>query len=128
VVYRGTASPQYWRSAWSGRGHSTGTYNGIQGRGQTIDFNAFDIQHVGAGTRIIEDWHLEDNLTFPAVHARSLATPSRGEEAPRVQDRSRRATYIAFTDAIDGSADAAPLQAHCKQLLASSSAVGGPLC
>jgi predicted ester cyclase len=46
------------------RGHFTGTYNGIQGHGQTIDFNAFDIQHVGAGTRINEDWHLEDNLTF----------------------------------------------------------------
>jgi predicted ester cyclase len=46
------------------RGHFTGTYNGVQGHGQTIDFNAFDIQHVGAGTRINEDWHLEDNLTF----------------------------------------------------------------
>jgi predicted ester cyclase len=46
------------------RGHFTGTYNGIKGRGQRIDFNAFDIQHVGSGTKITEDWHLEDNLTF----------------------------------------------------------------
>jgi predicted ester cyclase len=46
------------------RGHFTGTDNGIQGHGQAINFNAFDIQHVGAGTRINEDWHLEDNLTF----------------------------------------------------------------
>jgi predicted ester cyclase len=46
------------------RGHFTGTDNGIQGHGQPINFNAFDIQHVGAGTRINEDWHLEDNLTF----------------------------------------------------------------
>jgi len=44
-------------------GHFTGTYNGIQGHGQTVDFIAFDIQHVG-GDRIFEDWHLEDNLTF----------------------------------------------------------------
>jgi predicted ester cyclase len=44
-------------------GHFTGTYNGIAGRGQAVDFIAFDIQHVGAD-RIVEDWHLEDNLTF----------------------------------------------------------------
>ena len=25
---------------------------------------AIDIQHAGADTRITEDWHLEDNLTF----------------------------------------------------------------
>ena len=46
------------------QGHFTGTYNGIAGHGQTIHFNAIDIQHVDAGARIIEDWHLEDNLTF----------------------------------------------------------------
>jgi predicted ester cyclase len=46
------------------QGHFTGTYNGIRGRGQPINFNAIDIQHVGAGARITEDWHLEDNLTF----------------------------------------------------------------
>jgi predicted ester cyclase len=45
------------------RGHFTGRYNGIQGSGQDIDFDAFDIQHVGAD-KIVEDWHLEDNLTF----------------------------------------------------------------
>jgi predicted ester cyclase len=44
-------------------GHFTGTYNGIAGHGQPVDFIAFDIQHVGAD-RIVEDWHLEDNLTF----------------------------------------------------------------
>lgn len=41
----------------------SGSYNGVEGAGQHIDFVAFDIQHVGAG-RIFEDWHLEDNLTF----------------------------------------------------------------
>jgi predicted ester cyclase len=46
------------------QGHFTGAYNGIRGRGQPIHFNAIDIQHVGAGSRITEDWHLEDNLTF----------------------------------------------------------------
>jgi hypothetical protein len=45
------------------RGHFTGRYNGIQGSGQDIDFVAFDIQHVGAD-KIVEDWHLEDDLTF----------------------------------------------------------------
>ncbi|MCU1657231.1 MAG: hypothetical protein JWO57_1887 [Pseudonocardiales bacterium] len=46
------------------QGHFTGTDRGIQGRGQPINFNAIDIQHVGAESRIAEDWHLEDNLTF----------------------------------------------------------------
>jgi predicted ester cyclase len=45
------------------RGHFTGRYNGIQGNGQSIGFTAFDIQHVGPD-KIVEDWHLEDNLTF----------------------------------------------------------------
>lgn len=44
-----------------------GTFTGVSGtttgHGQVIDFVAFDIQHVGPD-RIIEDWHLEDNLTF----------------------------------------------------------------
>lgn len=42
------------------RGHFTGTFDGVQGQGQTVDFNAIDIQHVGAD-KIIEDWHIEDN-------------------------------------------------------------------
>ena len=48
------------------RGHFTGIFNGVHGSGQEIDFIAFDIQHAGAGPedRIVEDWHLEDNLAF----------------------------------------------------------------
>jgi predicted ester cyclase len=46
------------------QGHFTGTDRGIKGRGQPINFNAIDIQHVGAESRITEDWHLEDNLAF----------------------------------------------------------------
>lgn len=45
------------------RGHFTGYFNGKQGGGQSIDFIAFDIQHVGAD-KIVEDWHLEDNFAF----------------------------------------------------------------
>lgn len=45
-------------------GHFTGTYGGTRGTGQRIDFGAIDIQHVGSSGRIVEDWHLEDNLTF----------------------------------------------------------------
>jgi predicted ester cyclase len=46
------------------QGHFTGTDSGVKGRGQPINFNAIDIQHVGGESRITEDWHLEDNLTF----------------------------------------------------------------
>jgi predicted ester cyclase len=46
------------------QGHFTGTDRGIKGRGQPVNFNAIDIQHVGAESRITEDWHLEDNLAF----------------------------------------------------------------
>ncbi|OZD06612.1 ester cyclase [Rhodococcus sp. 06-235-1A] len=45
------------------RGHFTGTYDGREGAGQQVEFGAIDIQHVG-DSRIVEDWHLEDNLTF----------------------------------------------------------------
>ncbi|MEU9559195.1 ester cyclase [Streptomyces fumanus] len=45
------------------RGHFTGTYNGVRGKGQTVDFNAIDIQHAGA-RQIVEDWHIEDNQTL----------------------------------------------------------------
>lgn len=45
------------------RGHFSGSLNGVPGKGQEVDFIAFDIQHVGVD-RIVEDWHLEDNLTF----------------------------------------------------------------
>ena len=45
------------------RGHFTGTYGSTAGSGQSVEFGAIDIQHVGED-RIVEDWHLEDNLTF----------------------------------------------------------------
>lgn len=45
-------------------GHFTGVSGGVRGQGQPIKFGAIDIQHVGASGRIVEDWHLEDNLTF----------------------------------------------------------------
>ncbi|KUJ65947.1 hypothetical protein ACZ90_41570 [Streptomyces albus subsp. albus] len=45
------------------RGHFTGTFNGVQGKGQSIDFNAIDIQHVDTD-KIVEDWHIEDNETL----------------------------------------------------------------
>ncbi|MFZ3467952.1 ester cyclase [Streptomyces sp. 4.24] len=47
------------------RGHFTGTFNGVQGKGQKVEFNAIDIQHVGKD-KIIEDWHIEDNQTLLA--------------------------------------------------------------
>lgn len=47
------------------RGHFTGTFNGVRGKGRRVDFNAIDIQHVGTD-KIIEDWHIEDNETLLA--------------------------------------------------------------
>ena len=44
-------------------GHFTGSFNGTQGKGQAIDFIATDIYRVVDG-RIVENWHLEDNLTL----------------------------------------------------------------
>jgi predicted ester cyclase len=58
------------------RGHFTGVFNRISGAGQAVDFIAFDIQHVGS-SRITEDWHLEDNLTF--LSQAGLAVVAQGE-------------------------------------------------
>lgn len=44
-------------------GHFTGKFGDVQGAGQAIDFQAFDLYHVVDG-RIAENWHLEDNLTL----------------------------------------------------------------
>lgn len=44
-------------------GHFTGKFMGTQGTGQAIDFSAVDIYRIEQG-KIIENWHLEDNLTL----------------------------------------------------------------
>jgi len=44
-------------------GHFTGQFQSIKGEGQTVDFQAFDLYRIEDG-RIIENWHLEDNLTL----------------------------------------------------------------
>jgi predicted ester cyclase len=44
-------------------GHFTGQFGKVQGRGQVIDFQAFDLYRVSDG-RITDNWHLEDNLTL----------------------------------------------------------------
>jgi predicted ester cyclase len=45
------------------KGHFTGKFMDIQGTGQVIDFQAFDLYRVADG-KIVENWHLEDNLTL----------------------------------------------------------------
>ncbi|ALL68309.1 ester cyclase [Paraburkholderia caribensis MBA4] len=45
------------------KGHFTGKFKDLQGSGQTIDFQAFDLYRVQDG-KISENWHLEDNLTL----------------------------------------------------------------
>ena len=44
-------------------GHFTGQFGKVQGQGQVIDFQAFDLYRVADG-RITDNWHLEDNLTL----------------------------------------------------------------
>ena len=44
-------------------GHFTGQFGETQGKGQVIDFQAFDLYRVVDG-RITDNWHLEDNLTL----------------------------------------------------------------
>ncbi|RKR42590.1 ester cyclase [Paraburkholderia sp. BL17N1] len=44
-------------------GHFTGQFQHLKGNGQTVDFQAFDLYRVKDG-RIVENWHLEDNLTL----------------------------------------------------------------
>ena len=44
-------------------GHFTGSFSGISGKGEPIDFIVTDILRV-AGGRITDNWHLKDNFTF----------------------------------------------------------------
>lgn len=44
-------------------GHFSGQFSTVQGQGQPIDFQAFDLYRVEGG-RIAENWHLEDNLSL----------------------------------------------------------------
>ena len=44
-------------------GHFTGTFSGVKGQGQPVNFIATDIYRIADG-KIAENWHLEDNLTF----------------------------------------------------------------
>jgi predicted ester cyclase len=44
-------------------GHFTGQFQNLTGNGQRVDFQPFDPYRVQDG-RIVENWHLEDNLTL----------------------------------------------------------------
>jgi len=45
------------------KGHFSGHFGTTNGKGQVIDFQAFDLYRIVNG-RIAENWHLEDNLTL----------------------------------------------------------------
>ncbi|KMN83948.1 hypothetical protein VK98_00550 [Chromobacterium sp. LK11] len=45
------------------QGHFSGRFGDVQGQGQPVEFQAFDLYRVKNG-RIAENWHLEDNLTL----------------------------------------------------------------
>ena len=45
------------------KGHFTGLFDATQGTGQEVNFQAFDLYRVKNG-KIVDNWHLEDNLTF----------------------------------------------------------------
>ncbi|MFM0627874.1 ester cyclase [Paraburkholderia xenovorans] len=59
-------------------GSSTSTLSGthhvqnLKGTGQTVDFQAFDLYRVKDG-RIVDNWHLEDNLTLLKTARRDQA-------------------------------------------------------
>ncbi|MBC8989605.1 ester cyclase [Micromonospora chalcea] len=57
-------------------GHFTGTYNGVQGRGQAVTFDALDVQQLGDDGKITQEWHVEDNLGF--LQQTGLATIAQG--------------------------------------------------
>ncbi|UTH73485.1 ester cyclase [Chromobacterium sp. IIBBL 290-4] len=44
-------------------GHFSGKFGELQGVGQAVDFQAFDLYRVKDG-RIADNWHLEDNLSL----------------------------------------------------------------
>lgn len=45
------------------KGHFTGQFGDVQGKGQVVDFQAFDLYRIEDG-RIADNWHLEDNHTL----------------------------------------------------------------
>ncbi|MEB6537073.1 ester cyclase [Pantoea stewartii] len=45
------------------RGHFTGTFGKLKGKGQKVDFIATDIYQIRDG-KIQANWHIEDNLTL----------------------------------------------------------------
>lgn len=45
------------------KGHVTGAFGKIKGRGQAIDFIATDLLRITDG-RVTDTWHIEDNLTL----------------------------------------------------------------
>ena len=45
------------------RGHFTGTFGKLTGKGQVVDFIATDIYQIEHG-KITANWHIEDNLTL----------------------------------------------------------------
>ncbi|AMO93252.1 snoaL-like polyketide cyclase family protein [Collimonas fungivorans] len=45
------------------RGHFSGQFGKLKGKGQAIDFQAFDLYRIADG-RIADNWHLEDNLSL----------------------------------------------------------------
>lgn len=59
------------------RGHFTGTYEGVRGRGQAVRFNAIDILRVGR-TKIVEDWHLEDTAALTTQLGFTSTPPATG--------------------------------------------------
>ena len=44
-------------------GTFSGSFNEVKGNGEKVDFLAIDVLHITNG-KIVEDWHLEDNLTL----------------------------------------------------------------
>lgn len=83
-------------------GHFTGTFKGVQGKGQVVDFMATDIYRIANG-KIAENWHLEDNLTF----LQNLGIVARQRPGCRVGWRKRIASPT-----FDGNQSSTGLRSH----------------
>jgi hypothetical protein len=77
-------------------GHFTGQFGEVQGQGQAIDFQAFDLYHVVDG-RIAENWHLEDNLTL----LQQMGLMSGPQSAPAKRNELRDARRLVAVAVIE---------------------------
>ena len=73
------------------RGHFTGKFGNLNGKGQPIAFNAVDIYTIEGG-RIRTNWHLEDNLALMGQLGALPAQPSSEDHGAAAPEHSHPAS------------------------------------